>query len=62
MRFFPRFFIITGVVAANVDWLYIRKQGHYGISLPVFLLAIAGMVIPIIVNIWNRLPKYGIVP
>jgi len=62
MRFFTRFFIITTVVATLVELAVYCYVTRYGISFPVFLLAVAGIVIPIMVNIWYWLPKYGIVP
>jgi len=61
MRFFTRFFIITTVVATIVELVVYCYVKGYGISLPVFFLAVAGIVIPIMVNIWYWLPKYGIV-
>jgi len=62
MSFLTRFLIITTVVAAIVEMVVYWCVAIYGPSLPVFLLAIAGIVIPIMVNIGYWLPKYGITP
>jgi hypothetical protein len=62
MSFLTRFLIITTVVAAIVEMVVYWCVAICGPSLPVFLLAIAGIVIPIMVNIRYWLSKYGITP
>jgi hypothetical protein len=47
MSFLTRFLIITTVVAAIVEMVVYWCVAIYGPSLPVFLLAIAGIVMPI---------------
>ena len=60
LSFFIRFFIITAVVATVVEMAVYWYTRTHAPSLAVFLLAIAGIVIPIMVNMWYWLPKYGI--
>lgn len=61
ISFLLRFLIITAVVAAIVEMVLYWYAEMYGPSVPVFLLAIAGIVIPIMVNLWYWLPRYHIV-
>jgi FtsH-binding integral membrane protein len=60
LSFLLRFLIITTVVSAVVEMVVYWQVSKYGASLPVFLVAVAGIVIPIMINLWYWLPRYGL--